>query len=300
MRIAIAGASGLIGRELITQIRDGGHQPVLFVRPGSTHHDSLTIAWDPARATVNKSDLADAGRIDALVNLSGTGIGDRRWSTQRKADILSSRLTSTSLLVEHLQDFQGESPHLVSASAIGYYGSRGDELLTEESSHGQGFLAEVCTAWEKAATVSSARVTLVRTGIVMTKNGGALAKQLPLFKLGAGGILGNGHQWLSPISLRDEVRALLHIIDKGLTGPVNLVAPSAVTNREFTHTLAKILHRPAVLPAPAFALKLALGSEMAEELLLASQRVVPSRLLDSGFTFEHAELRPLLEWAVRN
>ena len=300
MRNAIAGASALIGQPLLARLYANGHETILFVRPGAKATARPAISWDPSRGTLSEGDMATVGQIDAVVNLSGAGIGDKRWNTKRKIDILNSRITSTNLLVSHLGSFQGSTPHLINASAIGFYGSRGDELLTEESAQGQGFLAEVCAQWETAAAQATTPVTFVRTGIVLTKRGGALAKQLPLFKLGLGGRLGLGNQWLSPISLDDEVRALLHILEQGLTGPINLVAPSAVTNGEFTTVLAQILHRPAVLTAPAFALKIALGNEMASELLLSSQRISPVRLLESGFRFNHTELRPLLEWAIRN
>jgi uncharacterized protein (TIGR01777 family) len=300
MRIAVAGASGLIGQALLNELENAGHETVVFSRPGAAAHSRPTIAWDPSRGTISESDLAQVGSLDVVVNLAGAGIGDRRWSAKRKALILDSRIKSTELLVSTLEKVHGRATHLINASAIGYYGDRGNEELTENSHHGEGFLADVCVAWESAAQSETVPVTFVRTGIVMTKNGGALAKQLPLFKLGLGGSLGTGRQWLSPISLEDEVRALMHIIDQGLTGPINLSAPTPVTNSEFTKALAKIVRRPAIFRAPQFALKLALGEEMASELLLISQRVLPARLLESGFTFNHPELEPLLEWATRN
>ncbi len=300
MRIALAGASGLIGQALIKELERVGHDTVVFVRPGAAAQPRPTIAWSPNKGMVSESDLEKAGPLDVVVNLSGAGIGDRRWSAKRKALILGSRLDTTNLLVSTLEKVNGGTAHLINASAVGYYGTRGSEELTEDSARGEGFLSDVCVAWESAAQSKTLRVAVVRTGIVMTKQGGALAKQLPLFKLGLGGPLGTGTQWLSPISLEDEIRALLHIIDKELTGPINLSAPMPVTNSEFTKTLAEVLRRPAILRAPQFALKIALGEEMAKELLLISQRVLPTRLLASGFTFNHPELRPLLEWAVRN
>jgi uncharacterized protein (TIGR01777 family) len=300
MRIAIAGASGLIGQSLIASLTEAGHEVIVLVRPGSKQPSQASISWDPKAGTINAEELSKAGPIDAIVNLAGAGIGDRRWNAKRKNLILESRLLSTNLLVKTVNELGADAPLLVNASAIGFYGSRGDEKLDENSSKGAGFLSEVCAAWEGATSSSTSRVALLRTGIVMSKRGGALGKQLLLFKLGLGGALGTGKQWISPISLEDEVRAIIFVIEKGLTGPINLVAPAAVTNKEFTKGLARVVRRPALLSAPAFALKLVLGNEMANELLLISQRVVPTRLVESGFEFKHPDLPSILEWAVRN
>lgn len=300
MRVAIAGASGLIGQAFVDLLQKSGHEPIVFARPNSRPVNLPTISWNPAREELSKADLESVGHIDTVVNLAGAGIGDRRWNARRKAELLNSRTSSTSLLVKHLGEFHGTSPHLINASAIGFYGSRADEVLTEDSTSGSGVLADICVAWEKAATFEGVNSAYLRTGIVMSKQGGALAKQLPLFKVGLGGQLGTGRQWVSPISLDDQLRAMMFILENKLTGPFNLVSPSPVTNREFTKTLGSVLHRPTFASAPASALKIVLGAEMASELLLISQRVLPKRLQEAGFTFEHEDLRTLLEWAVRN
>jgi hypothetical protein len=232
--------------------------------------------------------LRDVSRLDALVHLAGAGIGDRRWSESRKGIILSSRVESTRLLEQVAQSLPEGVGFLASASAIGWYGDRGDEVLDETSKRGNGFLADVCHQWEQATSTLESRGTPVahfRTGIVLSTRGGALKKQLPLFRMGLGGTFGSGRQWMSPISLIDEVRAILWIIDHQLIGPLNLVAPSPLTNRDFTHDVASSLRRRAFLNVPSPLLRAALGREMANELLLVSQRVTPHQLLASGFVF---------------
>ena len=288
MRVGVTGASGLIGEALTQSLEQRGDTVVRFVRPSTTHSPGPTIHWDPSRSLVDESELRALGRLDAVVNLAGVGIGDRRWAARHKQVILSSRVQSTALLARVAQSL-GEGLGLVlSASAVGWYGDRGDEQLDESASAGRGFLAEVCRAWEEATQPVSdlgVPVAHLRTGIVLSARAGALARQLPMFRVGLGATVGSGRQWMSPIALSDEVRAIEWVLDRGLTGPINLVAPAPVTNTTFTRLLASALHRPSFLRVPKVAVRVALGREMADELLLASQRAVPRRLLESGFEF---------------
>jgi hypothetical protein len=250
------------------------------------------VRWDPARQLVDEGDLGKIGGFDGVVNLAGAGIADRRWSDARKDEILKSRLDSTSLLVRALQALPHGAPLLASGSAIGVYGSRGAELLDENSSEGHDFLAQVAQKWEAAAetlTPSGAIVAHLRTGIVIGKGGGSLKRQIPLFRLGLGGPLGNGRQWFSPISLVDQVRAILWILDHSVAGKFNLTCPTPLTNKDFTHDLARALRRPTVPRVPAVALEAVLGRQLAREAVLASQRVVPTALLESGFSFHHPD-----------
>jgi uncharacterized protein (TIGR01777 family) len=303
MRVGITGASGFIGTALVTALRERGDIVVPFVRPTTASPGGLVVRWDPSRGLVDEDDLQRAGGFDAVVHLAGAGIADKRWTPERKRVILASRTESTSLLVSALQHMPSGSGFLASGSAIGYYGSRGDEILDESSSRGNGFLADVCVQWEESAAAfvrEGAQLALVRTGIVMSRDGGALKKQLPLFRLGVGGPLSNGQQWLSPISLRDEVRAFLWILDRRLTGPVNLVAPEPVKNGNFTKILANEIHRPGFVRVPAFALKIALGSELAIQAVLASQRVLPRNLMESGFTFQNTSSEAIISQALRS
>ncbi|MFI5035915.1 MAG: TIGR01777 family oxidoreductase [Acidimicrobiales bacterium] len=301
MRVGITGASGFIGTALVSALSARGDTVVAFVRPGGPTRPGPTVRWDPERHLIDDTDWRREGHLDAVVNLAGAGIADRRWTEERKRAILSSRVSSTALLVEALREAPGGAPFLASASAVGYYGSRGDEVLTEQSASGGDFLARVCRQWEDEARSLSAvgaGVATLRTGIVLSARGGALAAQLHLFRAGLGGRLGTGDQWLSPITLADLVRAILFVVDRRLEGPVNLVGPYAVTNRAFTSALARTLHRPALLPVPRWALRLALGAELADGAVLASQRVSPRGLLASGFTFRHDEISTALRIAV--
>ena len=301
MRIGLTGASGLIGRATTQALTERGDTVVTFVRPAGGAATGETIRWDPAANDLDDDDLRRVGGLDAIVHLAGAGIGDRRWSDERKDLILQSRLASTALVVRAIESLASGVGVLASGSAIGIYGSRGSELLDETSTHGSDFLASVCRAWEDAAQPaadSGTVVTTLRTGIVMSARGGALKRQLPLFKLGLGGVLGDGRQWISPISLVDEVRAILSIIDQPEAGPVNLSAPDPVTNRAFTRALAHALGRPAMLRVPAVALALALGPELAHEAVLASQRVQPAKLINRGFRFAHPTTPELLVAAL--
>jgi hypothetical protein len=287
LSIAITGASGLIGPALAAFLATGGHDVVRIVRrpagPGE-------VAWDPAAGTIDADGLSG---VDAVVHLAGEPIG-RRWTRKRRREIESSRRQGTTLLAEALASLDPRPRVLVSASAIGCYGSRADEILTEQSTLGDDFLADVCATWEAAtqpARDAGIRVVTARMGVVLE----ALLPRLLLpFRLGLGGRLGSGRQWLSWVALDDVLGAVaLALADDRLAGPVNVVAPNSVTNSEFTRTLGRVLHRPAPMRVPAAAVKLALG-EMGPATVLASQRVVPERLLDTGFRFAYPELEPAL------
>ncbi len=299
MRVGVTGSSGLIGAALSTALLERGDDVVRFVRPSSRANDPGSVRWDPDSDFVDESDLVRAGGLDAVVNLAGAGIGDRRWTKRRQREILESRTKSTTLLVRTLQRSNNTS-FLASGSAIGYYGSRVDELVDESSPRGNDYLADVCVRWEAAASElgSESKVAFLRTGIVMSRHGGALKKQLPLFRAGLGGRLSSGRQWLSPISLFDEVRGILHVIDNEIAGPVNLCAPTPLTNADFTRALGHQLHRPTFATVPAAALKVALGAPLAVGAVLASQRVHPTKLLEKGFRFEHSDAEAILRWAL--
>jgi uncharacterized protein (TIGR01777 family) len=243
-------------------------------------------------------DAASLEGLDAVVHLAGVGIASRRWSTSQRSRIWASRVDATRLLARTLAGLSRPPAVLVSASAVGYYGSRGSELLDEDSPPGAGFLPELCIAWEDAGGAAGAagtRVVLLRSGIVLAREGGVLKPQVSLFKLGLGGRLGPGHQFLSWITLEDEVGVVLHALEQpSLSGPLNAVGPGPVTNEEFTRTLARVLSRPALLVAPAPVLRGVLGTGFADELLLASQRVWPRRLLETGFQFRLPDLEAAL------
>jgi hypothetical protein len=297
MRIVVTGASGLIGRALLRALLSAGHETTVLVRRAAGPGEAR---WDPAAATIEPAALEGAG---AVVHLAGAGIGDSRWSAARKEIILRSRLDSTTLLARTLAALENPPSVLVSASAMGYYGDRGDEELTEASGPGSGFQAEVCRAWEESTAPAEAaglRVVHLRSAVVLSRHGGALGRQLPLFRFGLGGRLGSGKQWLSWITLRDEIGVILRAIeDSSLVGPLNASAPAPVTNREFTKALGRALHRPAVFAVPPFALRLALGRQLADELLLGSLRVLPGRLTELGYRFQDPALPGALQEALR-
>lgn len=302
MRVGVTGSSGLIGSALVDALNERGDDVIRFVRPDSVNRDGGVIRWDPSRHLVDEHDVHAVSGFDAVVNLAGAGVGDHRWTNARKEEILNSRLRTTSFLVEVLRSMTNGTPLLASGSAIGVYGSRGADELDEDSATGDDFLAHVCERWEKTAmafTDQGALVATLRTGIVMSERGGALARQLPLFRLGVGGPLADGRQWLSPISLNDEVRAILWIIDHQLSGPVNLACPAPLTNAQFSKLLGKILHRPAVIKTPALALKVILGGQLTTQAVLASQRVLPKVLLGNGFVFENPDCRSALSAAIK-
>ena len=293
MRVVMSGSSGLIGTALVASLRSQGHTVVRLVRRSAGTSDE--ISWDPAAGTLDAASLDGA---DAVVNLSGAGIGDRRWSDAYKRELLDSRLHTTDLLARTIAATERRPSVFLSGSAIGWYGPRGDEELTESSTAGSGFLADICEKWEEAtgpAEAAGVRTAHLRTGIVLSPSGGALKKQLPLFKLGLGGRFGRGTQWQSWISIDDEVAAIEHLLTADVAGPVNLTAPNPVTNREFTKVLASVLKRPAFVPIPSFGPKLVLGGELADALLFTGQRVLPERLQASGYLFRH----PTLEVALR-
>jgi uncharacterized protein (TIGR01777 family) len=291
----ISGASGLIGAALVPFLTTGGHRVTRLVRSRARTGETA-VFWDPASGTLDAARLEGA---DAVVHLAAENIAASRWTTATKACIQESRVRGTRLLCEALARLRQRPAVMICASATGYYGDRGAELLDEGSSAGSGFLADVCRQWEAAsaaAAESGIRVVHLRIGVVLSASGGALAKLLPPFRLGAGGRLGSGHQWMSWISLDDLLGVILHAVrTETLRGPVNAVAPHAVTNREFTTTLGRVLARPTVVPVPAVAARLAFG-QMADEVLLASTRLSPERLLASGYVFRH----PDIEGALRH
>jgi uncharacterized protein len=294
MKVLITGSHGMIGSALATTLEAGGHQVVRLSR------GAQSPSWDPAQGRLDEAALQG---VDAAVNLAGTGIGDKRWTPERKDEILKTRTSSTDLLARAMAALEPKPEVLVSGSAVGIYGSRGDEVLDEDSPVGTGFLADIARQWEEATAPAEAagiRVVHIRTGIVQSRSGGALKKQLPLFRLGLGGRLGSGRQYVSWITLDDEVAAIIHALTTpALSGPVNLTAPNPVTNADFTKALAKALGRPAVLSVPPFALDVALGKEMSEQMLTSSARVMPSRLQSSGFQFQHPELGEALTSVLR-
>ena len=293
MKILITGASGLIGSALTTALTAQGHTTVSAVRREPRRNDE--VRWDPKAGTIDPSAFDG---VDAVIHLAGAGIGDKRWTDDYKKEILESRTRSTRLLAETMAALPHKPSVFLSGSAIGIYGARGDESLSETGSEGSGFLADVCHEWEAAAAPASAagiRTVFLRTGIVLSPKGGALKKQLPLFKLGLGGKFGNGKQWQSWISIDDEVNAIIHLLTSQLSGPVNLTAPTPVTNKEFTRILGKVLKRPAFQTIPSFGPKLLLGGELANALLFTGQRVVPTALQNDGYAFAH----PTLDVALR-
>ncbi len=297
MRFAITGSTGFIGSALTRSLLADGHDVVRLVRPGATvgawGDGSRGIPWDPAAGTIDRQALEG---VDGVVHLAGAGVGDRRWTAAYKAQILESRRLGTTLLAETLAGLSRTPRVLVSASAVGYYGQTGDRVATEGDGPGADFLAEVCRVWEQSADPArdaGIRVAHPRTGIVFDGGGGAAAKLLPLFRLGLGGRLGDGRQYWSLISLADEVAALRFLLDRDdVDGPVNLTAPSPVTNARLTEELGRRLRRPTLLAVPGFALRIALG-EMAVEVL-GSQRVEPRVLQDKGFVFRHPGLADIV------
>ena len=294
MRIAISGASGLIGSALVTALESGGHEVVRVVRTQPAGPQE--VGWDPETGTIDAVALAG---IDGAVHLSGATIG-RRWNAARKKEILFSRVKSTQLLSETLASLDPRPSVLVCAGGVGIYGDRGDEILTEDSELGSGFLADVGMAWEGAcepARAAGVRVVNLRAGIVLSRGGGALQRLLTPFKLGLGGRVGSGKQWWSWIALDDVVAAIRFALEGTVAGPVNLVSPNPLTNAQFTKALGKALGRPTLFPFPAFAAKAVFG-QMAEEALLTGQRALPAALLDAGFEFGYPEIDAALASAL--
>jgi uncharacterized protein (TIGR01777 family) len=292
MDIAVTGSTGLIGRRLTAELTDAGHRVLRLVRPGAAPGPD-TASWDPAAGTIDAGALEG---IDAVVHLAGEGIAEKRWTDDQKRRILTSRTDSTRLLAETLAGLSHPPATLLSGSAIGFYGDTGDRPTDESGPAGSDFLARVCVQWEAAAepaVEAGIRVAFLRTGIVLDAHGGALARQLPFFRLGLGGRAGSGRQYMSWISLDDEVEAIRFLLDADVAGPVNLTAPNPVTNAEFTTTLGRVLRRPTTV-LPMFGPRLLFGRELADSLLLTSQRVVPAVLEGAGYRFRHAELEPAL------
>ena len=290
MRVAVSGSTGLVGSEVVASLSTAGHEVVRLVRRDPAPGERI-VRWDPEKGEV---DAAGLEGLDAVVHLAGENIASGRWNAARKAAIRDSRVNGTRLLCEALAGLVRPPKTLVCASAIGIYGDRGEDAITEESPPAAGFLPEVCREWEAAAAPAAEkgiRVVHLRIGMVLSPNGGALSRMLPLFRAGFGGVIGSGRQYVSWIALDDLPLIILHALQCGdLGGPVNAVAPRPVTNREFTEALGKALSRPTPLPVPAFALRIAVGGEMADALLLASARVFPRRLEETGYRFRFPEL----------
>ena len=273
MRIAVTGSHGFIGSAMVPSLESDGHEVVRVGRDASGRLDPAGLVGS-----------------DAVIHLAGEGVAAKRWTPEQKQRVLESRTVGTSLIATTLAGLSPRPRVLLSASAVGYYGDRGDEVLTEESSAGAGFLADVCVQWEAAtapAEEAGIRVAHLRTGIVVGKSGGAVAKTLPLFKLGLGGRIGSGKQYWSWISLTDEIGAIRFLLDHDVAGPVNLTGPEPVTNAVFTKAVGRALHRPTVVPVPKFGPRLLLGREAAEEVVSASQRAMPVVLAREGYQFQH-------------
>ena len=294
MKILITGSHGLVGSALVPAVANAGHTVIRMIRP-PMKPDEKKILWNPQTGFVEKEKLEG---FDAVVHLAGENISTGRWTAEKKARIRDSRVKGTRLLAEIIAGLKAKPKILASASAIGFYGSRGTEVMSEKNSPGSGFLAETCVEWEAAtepASQAGINVFHLRFGIILSPKGGALAKMLPPFKLGVGGKVGSGFQYMSWISITDVVSAVMHVLKrKELNGPVNIVSQQPVTNLEFTKAFGKVLSRPTVFPLPAFAARFALG-EMADELLLSSTRVEPSRLKASGYAFQHNNIEKALQ-----
>jgi uncharacterized protein len=298
MKILISGASGLVATHLIPTLKAKNHEIFRLVRKAPEAADE--IRWDSEKGFAD-DERARLENFDAVVHLAGDNVASENWSDEKKRKIRDSRVVGTRVLVDALKSLENPPRILVSASAIGFYGSREDEILTENSAKGVGFLPEVCDAWEmesEKAEEFGARVVMPRIGVVLTKDGGALEKMLTPFKFGVGGRIGGGKQWMSWIAIEDMLQIIHFALEnEKLRGVVNAVAPNPVTNAEFTKTFAKVLHRPAILPVPEFAVKLMFG-EMGETLLLQGARVLPERLLENGFDFKFIHLEEAMKSAL--
>ncbi|MBN3928278.1 TIGR01777 family protein [Streptomyces verrucosisporus] len=296
MRIAVTGSSGLIGRALVDSLRADGHEVLRLVRrPARTGEE---VEWDPRAQYVDAAGLVGC---EAVVHLAGAGVGDHRWTAAYKREIRDSRVLGTAAVAEAVASLDTPPRTLVVGSAIGYYGDTGDRAVDEDAPPGHGFLADVCREWEEAAAPAEeagVRTVYARTGLVVSRAGGAWGRLFPVFRAGLGGPLGSGRQYWSHIALHDHIAALRHLLDTGeLSGPVNLTAPEPVTQREVAAVMGRVLHRPAVLPVPAFALRAVLGEFSTD--VLGSQRVLPRRLLESGFVFAFPGIEDAIRAALR-
>ncbi|MBX7258919.1 MAG: TIGR01777 family oxidoreductase [Candidatus Hydrogenedentes bacterium] len=298
MRIILSGSSGLIGSALVSSLQSAGNDVIRFVRRASSD-PATEIEWDPARGRIDMSSLNGA---DAIIHLSGENVAAGRWTSARKVAIRESRVQTTSFLASVISQMEQPPKTWLCASAIGYYGDTQDRVVTEIDQPGNGFLADVCRAWENAtrpAADAGIRVVNLRFGVVLSDRGGALEKMLMPIRLGVGGALGDGRQYVSWVALEDAIGGILHVLNsRDVSGPVNITSPNPVTNMELTKTLGRVLSRPTALAAPAFALRLALG-EMADEMLLTGARALPERLLQSGYRFAWPDLEPALRHLLK-
>ncbi len=291
-RIAISGSSGLIGTALVGHLKSEGHTVQRLVRRAPVASDE--VQWDPQTGFV---DLAPLAGVDAIIHLAGVGVGDKRWTKKFKSEILNSRLLGTTAIAKAVAELKPAV--FISASAFGWYGESGNRAVVETDRVGDDFLAAVCREWESAADLAGdVRTVKIRTGLVLDPTGGALGKMLPLFRLGFGGKLGSGKQWWSWITLHDQIRAMVFALENPISGPVNVTSPNAVTNQEFTSALARALHRPALFPAPAIALKIALGGFSSE--VLGSKKVIPHVLQEAGFTWDYPHITEALNQLVQD
>jgi uncharacterized protein (TIGR01777 family) len=289
-RIAITGASGLIGSALVGYLKSEGHTVQRLVRRATVAPDE--IKWDPKTGYV---DIEALRGVDAVIHLAGVGVGDKRWTKRYKSEILNSRLLGTTAIANAVAEVKPQV--FISASAIGWYGDSGNRAVIESDSVGHDFLAAVCREWESAADLAGdVRTVKLRTGLVLDPTGGALGRMLPLFRFGLGGKLGSGQQWWSWITLHDVVRAIVFTLEKKISGPVNLTSPNPVTNQQFTAALARAMKRPALFPAPAIALKIALGGFSSE--VLGSKKVMPNALTDAGFKWDYPHISTALQALV--
>ena len=285
-QVAVTGSSGLIGSALVGQLRADGFEVKKIVRRPVRNNDE--VFWNP---NIGEIDLTALSQVDAIIHLAGVGVGDKRWSAAYKSEILNSRLLGTTTIATAAKTLGVKK--FISASAIGYYGETGNRSVSESDRGGEDFLSVVCREWEAAADLAIDIPTIkLRTGLVLDPTGGALGRMMPIFKFGLGGKLGNGKQWWSWITLHDEIRAIMFLLNSKITGPVNLTSPNPVTNQEFTAALARALSRPAIFPAPAFALRVALGGFSSE--ILGSKKIVPKVLTDAGFEFDYPHISAAL------